>query len=64
MVRHGQMVHVAKPAQCRKCGADISFFKSEKTQRWYPTDVMVADGELVTGKTWFHKCRTTPTQEV
>ena len=59
MTRHGQLIEVTKPAQCRQCGADISFCKSSKTGRFYPTDVLVDSGAqcLVTGKTWFHRCK-------
>ena len=59
MTRHGQMIEVLKPAECRTCGAAIGFCKSTKTGRWYPTDTLVDSSAhvLVTSKTWFHKCK-------
>lgn len=61
-------ITVFKTTKCKTCGSEINFQKSQRTGKWYPTEVYTVSGtnEKFTGQNHFHTCTRplTPQEEV
>jgi len=64
-VRSTFWITVDKVKTCKYCKAEIAWFQSKRTGRWYPCNVYTVSGtnEKFTAKNHFHTCRRTLTAQ-